>query len=160
MTSTHIDIDLKTQTLTLIDPQYAPFSCLISSGINGAGETIGSGCTPRGRLVIKAKIGEGLPDNSVFVGRRATQEIYTPELGQQYPNRDWILTRILWLGGLEPHKNRYGTVDTLRRYIYLHGCPEICPMGIAQSHGCIRVRNADLQHIFTASTVGTEIFIH
>lgn len=131
----------------------------VSTARNGPGEQNGSGCTPRGRLVIKARIGENCPRNSVFVGRRPTGEIYTPELAAQHPGRDWILTRILWLGGLEPGKNRYGAVDTLRRYIYIHGCPASEPLGVPLSHGCVRMHNTALLDLFQRVTAGTEVRI-
>jgi lipoprotein-anchoring transpeptidase ErfK/SrfK len=120
----------------------------VSTALNGAGERNGSGCTPRGLHQVRARIGEGLPLAAVLRGRRWTGEVWTPELHQQFPGRDWILTRILWLSGLEPGRNRLGSVDTFRRYIYLHGTPDTEPMGAALSHGCIRLRNADMLALF------------
>jgi hypothetical protein len=155
----YIHIDTAQQQLQLLDDDQRLFSTLISSAYNGLGEICGSGCTPRGWLVIKAKIGENCPLNTVFVSRRPTGEIYTPEWARHYPERDWILTRILWLGGLEPYQNRYKTVDTLRRFIYLHGCPDELPMGIPLSHGCIRMRNQDIIELFDKISVGTKVFI-
>jgi lipoprotein-anchoring transpeptidase ErfK/SrfK len=121
----------------------------VSTGLNGAGELNGSGCTPRGLHQIRAKIGDGLPCGAVLRGRRWTGEIYDPELQAAFPHRDWILTRIMWLSGCELGRNRLGAVDTFRRYIYLHGTPDSEPMGVALSHGCIRLRNADLIQLFT-----------
>lgn len=132
----------------------------VSTAKNGAGERRGSECTPRGRHKVRAKIGDGTPLNSVFVARRPTGEIYTPELGRRYPERDWILTRILWLSGLEPGKNRYGEVDSAWRFIYIHGCPDELIKGLPESHGCIRMHNADIQAVFDAVAVGTEVYIH
>ncbi|MNO62438.1 L,D-transpeptidase catalytic domain [compost metagenome] len=120
----------------------------VSTAANGAGELNGSGCTPRGLHQVRAKIGEGLPGAAVLRGRRWTGEIWTPELHQAHPGRDWILTRILWLSGCEPGRNRQGSVDTFRRYIYLHGTPDCEPMGIPASHGCVRLRNSDLLELF------------
>ncbi|EIJ43785.1 hypothetical protein BegalDRAFT_2957 [Beggiatoa alba B18LD] len=160
MTNRYIHIHLSTQSLRYVtETGDCCFSTLISSARNGAGEVRNSGCTPRGWLVIKAKVGAGCPVNSVFVGRRFTGEIYSPELVTQYPQRDWILSRILWLGGLEPYKNRYGQVDTLRRFIYLHGTPDDKPMGIADSCGCIRMRNDDIMQLFEQVDVGTRVFV-
>jgi lipoprotein-anchoring transpeptidase ErfK/SrfK len=113
------------------------------------GEIAGSYCTPRGRHIVRAKIGAGLPENTVLVRRRPTGEIYTPELGAQFPERDWILTRIMWLSGCEKGFNRLGETDTMRRYIYIHGTP----------HGCIRMRNADLVELFDLVPAGTEVDI-
>ncbi len=131
----------------------------VSTALNGAGERLGSGCTPRGRHHIRIKIGEGCAENTVFVGRRPTGEIHTPQLQQQQPERDWILTRILWLTGEEAGLNRGGEVDTLRRMIYIHGTPESEPMGVARSHGCIRMHNHDLIPLFDLLSTGTRVVI-
>lgn len=131
----------------------------ISSAKKGLGEVFGSYQTPRGKHIIRAKIGAGLPLNSVFVGRRPTGEIYTPELGLASPGRDWILSRILWLSGCEPGRNRLGSVDTMRRYIYIHGSPDEGDFGVAHSHGCMRMRNADVVELFDRVEVGTPVDI-
>lgn len=120
----------------------------VSTALNGPGESNGSGCTPRGLHQVRAKIGGGLPQGAVLRGRRWTGETWTPELHAQFPGRDWILSRILWLSGCEPGRNRLGSVDTFRRYIYLHGTPDTEPMGVPLSHGCVRLRNADLVTLF------------
>lgn len=155
----HVDIDLRTQRLVLWDDGVKLFETAVSSGKNGAGEINGSGCTPRGAHKIRAKIGAGAIPNTVFVGRRPTGEIYTPQLADAFPGRDWILTRILWLSGLEPGVNRLGNVDTMRRYIYIHGSPDAAPMGVPGSHGCIRMRNADVIRLFDLVPVGTRVDI-
>ncbi|PSS59140.1 L,D-transpeptidase [Pseudomonas sp. BBP2017] len=120
----------------------------VSTALKGAGERNGSGCTPRGLHQVRAKIGAGLPQGAVLRGRRWTGETWSPELQEQFPGRDWILSRILWLSGCEPGFNRLGMVDTFRRYIYLHGTPDCEPMGVPLSHGCVRLRNADLLRLF------------
>lgn len=120
----------------------------VSSAANGAGERNGSGCTPRGVHQVRARIGDGLPKGAVLKGRRWTGETWTAELHEAFPGRDWILSRILWLSGCEPGRNRMGEVDTFRRYIYLHGTPDCEPMGAPLSHGCIRLRNDDLLELF------------
>ena len=155
----HIKIDIGKQTLELLEKEKRLYLYSVSTAINGAGEEEGSGCTPRGHHHIRAKIGAELPENSVFRARRPTGEIYTPELAKAYPGRDWILTRILWLSGNEPGFNRGGKRDTLHRFIYIHGCPETEPMGIAKSHGCIRMRNDDLLTLFERVPVGTPVEI-
>jgi lipoprotein-anchoring transpeptidase ErfK/SrfK len=132
----------------------------VSTAKNGPGERHGSGCTPRGWHRIRARIGAGMPLGTVFVGRRPTGEIYTAELAAAYPERDWILSRILWLSGLEPGFNRFGAVDTARRYIYIHGSPDQAAMGVPASHGCIRMRNADILRLFQRVAGGTRILIH
>jgi L,D-transpeptidase YbiS len=131
----------------------------ISTALNGPGELRGSNCTPRGRHVVCAKIGAGAPAGTVFVGRRPTGEIHTPELAAADPGRDWILTRILWLSGCEPGRNRLGEVDTMRRYIYIHGCPGSEPMGVPRSHGCVRMRNEDIIALFDMVPAGTPVEI-
>ncbi|MBS7661245.1 L,D-transpeptidase [Pseudomonas lalucatii] len=120
----------------------------VSTALNGPGELNGSGCTPRGLHRVRAKIGEGLPVGAVLRGRRWTGELWSAELAARFPERDWILSRILWLSGCEPGRNRLGAVDTFRRYIYLHGTSDSEPMGEPRSHGCIRLRNADLVELF------------
>lgn len=143
-----IRIELDRQLLSLYQGHELLASYPVSTSKDGPGEEMGSGRTPRGMHRIMIKIGSGLPEGSVFVGRRATGEIYTRELAAGDPERDWILTRILWLTGLEPGRNRGGNVDTLRRFIYIHGCPDSEPMGMPASHGCIRMRNCDLLELF------------
>jgi len=120
----------------------------VSTAKAGVGENFGSYQTPRGRHVVRAKIGAGQPENTVFVRRRPTGEIWGAELAERFPGRDWILTRILWLSGCEPGRNRLGGVDTMRRYVYIHGSPDSSEMGIPGSHGCIRMRNADIVELF------------
>ncbi|MGR9043817.1 MAG: L,D-transpeptidase family protein [Gammaproteobacteria bacterium] len=156
-----LDISLKTQQLSLIEEDGRIERVYpVSTAKNGPGELRGSECTPRGRHKIRAKIGAGLPLNSVFKARRPTGEIYTPALGRQYPERDWILTRILWLSGLEPGRNRYGPVDTAWRYIYIHGCPDELMNGRPESHGCIRMHNTDMLELFDCVAANTEVYIH
>lgn len=155
-----IEISLPEQVLRLInDAGNAECEYLVSTSAQGAGEVSGSFCTPRGRHIVRAKIGAGQPLNAVFVRRRPTGEIYTPELALQYPGRDWILTRILWLSGCEVGFNRLGEVDTMRRYIYIHGTPDEVPLGLPGSHGCVRMRNADLNDLFERVETGTVVDI-
>lgn len=145
----HIEISIATQLLEL----YEGADCIkrfeVSTAKNGANEREGSGGTPRGWHVIRAMIGANAPQNTVFVGRRPTGELYSEALARAFPQRDWVLTRILWLSGLELGKNRMGNVDTMRRYIYIHGCPDELPMGVPLSHGCIRMRNQDIVSLFS-----------
>ena len=145
----HIAISIARQALTLFDASGQVLRRYdVSTASNGAGEASGSYCTPRGQHLIRAKIGAGQVENTVFVRRRPTGEIYSPELDSRFPGRDWILTRILWLSGRESGHNRLGCVDTMRRYIYIHGSPERATMGQPGSHGCIRMRNADIVELF------------
>jgi lipoprotein-anchoring transpeptidase ErfK/SrfK len=144
-----IEIDIGKQRLILKDAKGNPLKTYsVSTAKKGPGEKNGSFCTPRGRHIVRAKIGAGQPANAVFVRRRPTGEVWSPELHAKYPGRDWMLTRILWLSGLEPGKNRLGDVDTMRRYIYLHGSPDIAEMGKPGSIGCVRMRNRDIVELF------------
>jgi len=154
-----IEIDLEQQRLTLFDGSRPIIDYSVSTASNGAGEFQGSGCTPRGRHRIRICIGEGEPVNAVFRGRRPTGEIYSEALASRFPGRDWILTRILWLSGSESGQNRGGTRDTLRRFIYIHGCPDSEPMGEPGSHGCIRMRNSDILDLFPRVAAGMEVDI-
>lgn len=156
-----VEIDLAAQTLTLFDAndqEIAWYS--VSTAIKGAGECEGSHQTPRGRHRIRAMIGSGAAPGTVFRGRRPTGEIHSPELAEQYPERDWILTRILWLCGEEVGFNRLGTTDTMRRYIYIHGAPDATAMGRPGSIGCIRMHNADVVDLFDRVMPGTPVLIH
>jgi len=138
-----IVIDIGRQALSFQGKTYS-----VSTAKNGPGEKNGSFCTPRGRHIVRAKVGAGQPLNAVFVRRRPTGEIWTPELHAKYPGRDWMLTRLLWLSGCQPGFNRLGEVDTMRRYIYLHGTHEFAEMGKPGSIGCVRMRNADILELF------------
>jgi lipoprotein-anchoring transpeptidase ErfK/SrfK len=156
----HIEISIPQQTLTLFDDnggQVARYA--VSTAANGVGCVKNSGCTPLGAHIVRAKIGDGAAENTVFVGRRPTGEIFTPALKLQFPERDWILTRILWLSGTEPGKNRLGNVDTMQRYIYIHGTPDETELGVPGSHGCVRMRNADLVDLFDRVPVGATVNI-
>ncbi len=152
-------IRLKDQRLRLLVNGEAVLDYPVSTARNGPGERDGSYCTPRGHHRIHSKIGAGQPLGTVFVGRRPTGERYSPVLGSRYPERDWILTRILWLEGLEPGFNRGGERDTMGRYIYIHGCPEELPLGVPLSHGCIRMANADVIGLFARVAVGDRVTI-
>ena len=156
----HIKISIARQQLTVFDKQAQPVrKYLISSAKKGVGQVYGSLCTPLGMHIIRARIGEHQPVNTVFVRRRPTGEIYTPELAARFPGRDWILTRILWLSGCEPGFNRLGKVDTMRRYIYIHGSPDSVEMGKPGSIGCIRMHNRDLLDLFAMVFVRMKVEI-
>ena len=155
----HITISVAKQLLELWQSGTCVLRAPIATAANGVGEENGSECTPRGQHYIRAKIGEGCKVNTVFVGRRPTGEIYNPDLRLQHPRRDWILTRILWLCGTEPGRNRLGDVDTMRRYIYIHGAPDDDDMGTPSSHGCIKMRNNDVIELFNRVSAGTPVMI-
>ena len=159
MRNRRILVDIAGQSLVLLQGgrQLAAYS--VSTGLNGVGELNGSGCTPRGLHRVRLKIGDGCPIGTVFKARRPTGEVFDAELAAACPGRDWVLTRILWLTGCESGCNRGGGVDTLRRYIYIHGCPDSEPMGEPRSLGCIRMRNRDLVELFDQTPLGTPVEI-
>lgn len=160
MPDRYLDVCLAEQRLALMDKGRVVHRFAVSTARNGPGELRGSECTPRGWHTIRAKIGAGQPLGAVFVGRRPTGEVYSETLRRRFPERDWILTRILWLGGLEAGVNRYGNVDTTWRFIYIHGGPDETIDGSPGSHGCVRLRNADMLALFDMVLVGDRVFIH
>ncbi len=155
----YLQVSIPEQRLDLIQNSEVVKSYPVSTAKNGPGERTGSGCTPRGWHSIRAKIGKDAPCDAVFVGRRWTGDIYDADLQAKHPERDWILTRILWLGGLEPGFNRHGEVDTTWRYIYIHGSPDHGVSGQPQSHGCVRMKSRDLLDLFDRVAAGTRVLI-
>lgn len=155
----HIEISLADQTLKLVQGDQMMREYAISTAKNGPGEMMDSECTPRGEHVITEKIGDGQSVNSIFVGREPTGEIYTPELRKLHPDRDWIITRILWLSGCENGRNKGGNVDSHDRYIYIHGAPDDVAMGQPGSRGCIRMRNEDVIELFGMVEESTRVVI-
>ena len=154
-----VKVSIDEQRLQLLAAGEVKMDVAVATATNGPGEIMHSECTPRGWHRIRAKIGAGAPENTVFTGRRPTGEIYSPALRQEHPGRDWMLTRILWLCGLEPGKNRFGERDSMRRYIYIHGCPETDKMSVPSSHGCVKMRNADVIRLFDIVPVGMRVLI-
>lgn len=159
MPDNYLHINLSEQCLRLWKGARLLREYPVSTALRGAGERFGSEQTPRGWHRIRALIGAGCAAGTVFVGRRPTGELYSDELAQRHPQRDWILTRILWLCGNEPGRNRLGAVDSMRRYIYIHGCPDSEPMGEPRSHGCVRMRNRDIIELFDEVEPGFAVLI-
>jgi lipoprotein-anchoring transpeptidase ErfK/SrfK len=159
MPEDYIHIKLSSQRLNLYRSGQRVCSYPVSTAVKGAGERSGSEKTPRGWHRVRAKIGRGCAPNTVFTARRPTGEIYDAQLAGRYPDRDWILTRILWLCGSEVGKNRLGDVDSMRRFIYIHGCPDNEPVGEPASHGCVRMRNQDVIELFDRVPTGTPVLI-
>lgn len=158
-----IEVDSRLQRLYLWEP-YPDGDRLIreyrvSTAKNGLGEQSGSYRTPRGRHRIAEKIGAGQPLYAVFKARVPTGETWSRELAQEKPGCDWILTRILWLEGLEAGRNQGGTVDSHARYIYIHGTDEEHLIGTPASHGCIRMKNQDVAELFELVEEGAEVRI-
>lgn len=154
-----LHVSIAEQRLYAFSQQQLQQTYRISTALNGPGELNGSGCTPRGKHYIRAKIGADLPAMAVLRGRRWTGEVWTPQLQQQYPERDWILSRILWLSGCELGRNRLGATDTFRRYIYLHGTADEHLLGQPYSHGCIRMRNQDIIELYPQLAQGCSVDI-
>jgi len=161
--STQLTINIAQQTLTLFQAHTEVCCYPISTAKNGIGSQQDSGRTPLGAHVIAQKIGNNEPINTVFIGRLATGEIHSATLSAQHPERDWILSRILWLSGLEAGINKgnnsQGGCDTYERYIYIHGTADNEPMGVPRSHGCVRMRNQDIIELFAQVDEGTPVFI-
>jgi L,D-transpeptidase YbiS len=143
-----IRIHLTTQRLELVVDGRVSATYPVSTARRGGGEELGSEKTPRGRHEVCALIGSGAPRGAVFVGREWSGEICSADVRAAEPERDWILSRIIWLGGLEEGRNRGGSVDTFARYIYIHGTPDDEPLDEPRSHGCIRMRNDDVIALF------------
>lgn len=155
-----IIVNTNIQTLTVSDAQNNVIANYpVSTAKNGLGERKNSFQTPRGHHVVRAKIGAGCPLYTVFKERRPTGEIWNTALQIQYPTRDWILTRILWLSGLVSGFNRLGCVDTMQRFIYIHGTADEARIGQPVSQGCIRMRNSDVMDLFDRIEVGECVVI-
>jgi lipoprotein-anchoring transpeptidase ErfK/SrfK len=156
----YIEINIHEQTLRLVSGDGVLREYPVSTAKNGPGETMDSECTPRGEHIVAEKIGEECEPDTIFVARKPTGEIYKPQLREQAPERDWIVTRILWLSGKEPGRNQGGKVDSYHRYIYIHGSPEDVEIGKPGSRGCIRMRNTDVIELFRQISIGTTVLIN
>lgn len=156
----YIEVNISKQTLSLFEGDAVIKQYTISTAKNGPGEQMDSECTPRGKHIIREKIGAGCDLDTVFVGREPTGELYHPELREQFPDRDWILTRILWLSGCDAGINKGGNVDSYDRYIYIHGGPDDLAMGVPGSRGCVRMRNEDMIELFDLVEIETGVNIN
>ena len=154
-----ISISVTRQEMKCFEHDHLISTYLISTGTNGVGEQINSECTPRGWHKIYSVIGLDHDCNSVFVAREWTGELYSEALAQSTPSRDWILTRIMQLEGLEPGRNQGGDVDSLKRYIYIHGTPDSTQLGVPCSRGCIRMRNNEIICLANWVTTDTLVYI-
>ena len=159
MSERWIRVDVDRQELELREGERVLRQFPVSTAAKGVGEVEGSEQTPRGLHEIRERIGAGAEPGAVFVGREPTGEVLTPALRAAHPDRDWILSRVLWLSGLEEGRNRGGNVDSHARYIYIHGTPDDEPMGVPRSHGCVRMRNTDVIALFELTETGTRVEI-
>jgi lipoprotein-anchoring transpeptidase ErfK/SrfK len=142
-------VDVARQTLHLLSNGVAVKSWPVSTSKFGLGSEPGSFKTPLGRFRVCAKIGADAPAWAVFKNRFPTGEIASPG-GEE----DGILTRILWLDGLDEANS-----NTRDRYVYIHGTNQEHRIGLPASHGCIRLRNADIRELFDLVSDGTEVEI-
>jgi L,D-transpeptidase YbiS len=146
---TTIHISARTQKLTLKSGPKKLKAYPVSTSRFGLGTKEGSMKTPTGKFRIAEKIGDGIPVGTVFKSRRpvkATKKLLRDE--------DLVLTRILWLDGLDP-----GNTNTHERFIYIHGTNHEESIGEPASHGCIRMRNADLVELFELVSTNTPVVI-
>ena len=154
-----IEVSLRRQQLRLCEEGRVRVLYPVSTSRYGPGEQSGSLCTPRGRHVIRAMIGCGLPAGAVLQGRRPTGEFCSPALIAAQPGRDWILSRILWLCGCEPGRNRFGSVDTMQRYIYIHGTNHEDKLGTPLSAGCVLMGNHEIVELYETVRTGDLVLI-
>lgn len=145
-----IQVQINTQTLRLLTDEGSTLLDLaVSTSKFGIGERPGSNCTPTGRFIISEKHGDSAPLGEIFVSRKPTGRIGTPE-----DPSDHVQTRILWLDGLDPEN-----ANTRSRYIYLHGTNQEHLLGKPASHGCIRLSNRDIVRLYDLVPIGTAVII-
>lgn len=149
-------IDVSEQRARLMDGEKLIKIYPISTSANGVGCEFGSSKTPSGRLKIHKKIGSGEAIGTVFRSRIPSGEICTetPRSSLWQSREDLVLTRILWLEGLEPSNS-----NTLDRFVYLHGTNQEHLLGTPASHGCIRFSSQNIQELFELVEEGTEVVI-
>ena len=157
--TTKIYISVSEQMLKLLHNNKTKKQYKISTASLGVVQKKDSNKTPLGKHIIMAKIGDKLPKFAVLKGRRFTRKIWSRELDSASDNVDWILTRILWLSGTELGKNRLGDVDSMQRFIYIHGTNEENLLGTPSSHGCVRMANEDIIELFNNVSVGDQVEI-
>ena len=147
---TQLVVSIPEQKLAVVvsDKVYKTYK--ISTSRYGEGDRLGSWCTPIGHLAVATKIGATVPFGGVFQGRRYTGEV----LSVNAPGRDPIVSRIIWLRGLD-----YINKNAFHRCIYIHGTPEEDSLGKKASYGCIRMRSSDVIEVFNWITPGTEVAI-
>ncbi len=153
--SNKLHIDLSRQQLSVLENDHAViFTCPVSSGAAGVGTLEGSGRTPTGKFRICAKIGDREPPDTIFVSRSPVGRYPTDIPAGMDENSDYILTRILWLDGIEEHN-----ANTRSRYIYLHGTNRTDLLGAPASHGCIRLAPPDMLRVFELTQENAEVII-
>lgn len=149
-------VSVARQQLVGIENGRVRFAYFCSTAANGVGNREGSEQTPPGWHKIEERYGDGLPTGAVFKERGYTGKIWKPDNATR---DDLILSRIMWLRGLEPGVNVGPGVDSHARYIYIHGTPEEDRLGTPASMGCIRLSNKDVIELFERTTSGTPVLI-
>lgn len=149
-----INISVSNQKLSLFQEGELVSSYKVSTALKGVGQEKNTNKTPLGNHIIRAMIGRNLPIYAVIKARRFTNEIWKKELDDPSITVDWILSRVIWLSGKDLGRNRLGNVDTMQRYIYIHGTNEEHLLGTPSSHGCIRMSNEDVIELFDLVSVG------
>ncbi|MFC3534027.1 L,D-transpeptidase family protein [Vogesella facilis] len=156
-----LEVGVRSQSLVFYDALgVARAHYAISTAKNGVGELANSYQTPRGWHRVCERIGDGVTPGTIIYRRQVTPWKYSPQLHQEYPDKDWILTRILWLCGMEPGKNQGGEVDSYDRAIYIHGAGEHVAFGTPTSRGCVRMRNEDIVELFALTGNGLDVLIN
>ncbi len=164
LTPTAIVIDVPSQRLTLYEPDKAPASYDVSTALRGVGSREGTLQTPPGLHRVKTKIGTSAAPFGIFVGRESIGTIWTPKYKDPDGHEDLVLSRILWLEGLEPGKNKGvdsdgRTVDSFKRFIYIHGTNHENKIGTPASQGCVRMRNDEVVQLYRRVPQGTLVWI-
>lgn len=155
-----LHVSVAEQSLTLYDGRGLPQKrYTVSTAKNGVGERVNSYQTPRGWHRVCERIGDDVAPDTIIYRRKVTPWKYTPQLAAEYPDKDWILTRILWLCGMEPGKNQGGDVDSYDRAIYIHGAGQHVPFGTPTSRGCVRMRNEDVIELYNLTANGIDVLI-
>lgn len=149
-------VSVERQKLVGIENGRIRFVCICSTAAKGVGNREGSNQTPLGWHEIDERIGDGLPVGAVFVGRKFTGQVWQP--GER-TTKDLVLTRILWLRGLEPGKNAGPGIDSHARYIYIHGTPAEEKLGTPASMGCVRLSNEEMVQVFERAESGVRVLI-
>ena len=144
-----IHVSIEDQQLTLKENEQLIRTFPVSTSRFGIGTEEGSLKTPTGKFRVAGKIGGDMPQNTIFVGRVPL------EIGEAPPQtEDLVMSRILWLDGLEEHN-----ANTRDRFIYIHGTRHEDKIGMPASHGCVRMRNADVVELFELVEEGTPVVI-
>ena len=158
-TPVSIRVSVKEQKLYLFKGPKVVKVYPVSTSQYGTGSIQGSNRTPLGHHRVARKIGAGVPLNTIFRERANTRRTIAPNPAKKPVSGDYITTRILWLEGLEPGKNRGAGVDSFERCIYIHGTPDEGLIGTPASHGCIRMKNKDVAELFNFVPYGTPVWI-